>query len=63
MVYCPHAVTMDMNAGLNQDYIVDEVVNSTAPGLDGMSQIVYKSFWHIVGGYGCFGSFEYRFYS
>ena len=54
---------MDMNAGLNQDYIVDEVVNSTAPGLDGMSQIVYKSFWHIVGGYGCFGSFEYRFYS
>ena len=62
MVYYPHAVTVDMNAGLNQDYIVDKVVNSTALGLDGMSQIFYKSFWHIVGGYGCFGSFEYRFY-
>ena len=63
VVYYPHAMTEDMNAGLNQDYTVDEVVNSTALGLDGMSPIFYKSFCHIVGGYGCFGSFEYKFYS
>ena len=65
-------VTEDMNAGLNQDYIVDEVVKalyqmapftSIALNPNGMSPIFYKSFWRIVGGYGCFGNFEYNFYS
>ena len=49
-------VTDEMNVSLNKPYNVEEVLKAlhqmaplTAPGLDGMSPIFYKSFWHIVG--------------
>ena len=50
-------ITKDMNAGLNHEYIADEVLQAfyqmaplTTPVTNGMSPIFYKSFYHIVGG-------------
>ena len=46
----------EMNLGLNRNFTTEEVhvdiqqmATLLAPGLDGMSPIFYKSFWHIVG--------------
>ena len=49
----PPTVTDEMNTSLNKPFVAKEVQRAlnrlTAPGLDGMSPIFYKSFWHIVG--------------
>ena len=49
-------VSEEMNLGLNQNFIAEEVhaaIHQMAPvsalGPNGMSPIFYKSFWHIVG--------------
>ena len=49
-------VTTEMNMNLDQQFIGDEVLKAlnemaplTAPGLDGMLPIFYKTFWHIIG--------------
>ena len=49
-------ITTEMNTSLDRPFIAEEVQRAlhhmallTAPGLDGMSPIFYKSFWHIVG--------------
>ena len=51
-----HTVTAEDNVGVASDFHADEVFQAlkqmaplTAPGLDGMSPISYKSFWHIMG--------------
>ena len=49
------AITKDMSATLSYDYQADEVLLAlkqmaplTTPGLNGMSPIFYKTYWHIV---------------
>ena len=50
------SVTDDMNEDLTREFTIEEVhqalkqmAPTTTPGLDGMSPVFYKSFWHIVG--------------
>ena len=49
-------MTEDINLDLNRPFMVEEVQSALhqmapliAPGLDDISPIFYKSFWHIVG--------------
>ena len=50
------SITDDMNEDLTREFTIEEVhqalkqmAPTTTPGLDGMSPVFYKSFWHIVG--------------
>jgi len=50
------SVDVDLDPSLGGEFqacevkqALNQMVPNTAPGLDGMSPIFYKSFWHIVG--------------